>query len=372
MDGRRISTQALLYFLVMMFLVVTVGCSSRNEDASTATITTTTTGTYKQSDLAGTWVVHMLKAGTNGWAHANVTIDSAGALSFDSSYADSSAGTAPTVTMVWTVTTTGVISETHNGAATDFHYTMTSNKNFIAGTGTGGDGSSQFIIAQKKVDGTGYTNDDVLNISRFVYHQLGVGSSPEWRYGDGTTSSGAVNINSETDSSGATTTPGAVGTILMSSGVVTITGTGMTDYHGFLSDDKKTIVGTYTDGTDYKLMIIQITGTEFPTGALPAGTSFAHMLGSGAADGWVHSTITVASGGGITFGNWVSNNTLFTAPDTTKTPYTGNITTTSGTVTITGDTSYHGQLSHDKNFMVGTQTGGSGFTSVYMLNVTTQ
>jgi hypothetical protein len=138
-------------------------------------------------------------------------------------------------------------------------------------------------------------------------------------------------------------------------------------WEGFLSADKKTIVGTATTTHDdgaVSLMIIQVTGTEFTAGALPAGVSTAHMLGAGTGfAGWIHNTTTVAPGGGITFVPWVDS-WGGSAPGGT---YTGSITS-SGTVTIAGMPTYHGQISHDGKFTVGTQTN-SGY---YFLTVTTK
>ena len=116
-------------------------------------------------------------------------------------------------------------------------------------------------------------------------------------------------------------------------------------------------------------MIIQVTGTEFTVCAMPAGTSFSHMLGVGTGfAGWIHFTSTVAPGGGVTFSDWADSGFGSSAP----VGYTGNITTTSGTVTITEDSTYNWQISHDGKFTVGTQTGGSSPNFFYFLNVDTK
>jgi hypothetical protein len=250
--------------------------------------------------------------------------------------------------------------------------TMTSNKNFVVGTGTNGttpNFSYQLAIAQKEVSGTSYSATDVQSKS-FVYHQLSVGTNNRWEYGAGTTNAtGAINISSATKPSG-TDTPGDVGATISvdGNGVVTMSGTGMATYQGFLSDDKKTIVGTTTDsGTNYQLMIIQITGKTYTAGPLPAGTSAVHMLacGSTPAPFWLHFTSTVASGGVITLSDWVSSYSGMTNPGTTN---TGHISS-SGTLTIDEISSFHGQVSDDGKFTVATQTLDTG---VYSLQVTTQ
>ena len=168
---------------------------------------------FTQADLAGTWVVHTLETGTaNGWSHVNVTIDSTGTLIFTDCLDSTTSTTCPTGTIVWTINSlSGVISETVGGVLQDNHYSLSSNKNFIAGrqhsVGTSHPG---LLIAQKKVTGTIYANADVRS-KNFVFHQLNVGSSNNWEYGAGRTSStGAINISSETDPSG-TDTPGDIG-----------------------------------------------------------------------------------------------------------------------------------------------------------------
>jgi hypothetical protein len=145
---------------------------------------------------------------------------------------------------------------------------------------------------------------------------------------------------------------------------------GEDSFQGFLSSDKKTIVGTSAEsvsgGTRYALMIIQITGQTYTAGPLPVGISAAHMLAVGASPApfWVHFTATVASGGVITDSDWVSSYSGMTNPGTTE---HGSISA-SGTVTIAGS-DFHGQVSDDSKFIVATQTLDTG---IYGLIVNTQ
>ena len=142
------------------------------------------------------------------------------------------------------------------------------------------------LIAQKNVDGTVYSNAYDLWSKNFVFHQLNVGSSNKWQYGAGSISgTGAVNITINNDAVAGTSNPGDTGSIISvdSNGVVTMTGTGAATYHGFLSDDKRTIVGTETSDTGvYSLMIIQIINGECNcyTSNI-AGTSYGHVLATG-------------------------------------------------------------------------------------------
>jgi len=341
--------------------------------AFSVTTLTFTTLTFNQADLTGTWRINFLTTGSsNRWFRAIATSNSSGLLTI-SHCLDSTEDThcPPAGSIQWTINASGVITETGTHSSPDAHYTMTSNKNFIAGTATEGLGEYDLRIVQKVVTGTSYSNADVRNKS-FVYHQLNVGGENEWEYGAGTSdSAGLLTIISGFNSSSGSLTPGSTGCTLSvntTTGVVTSTGASCgsaTTFQGFLSDDKKTIVGTQAGPGEKKvqaLLIIQITGAEFTVGALPAGISASHLLGCGT--GWIHNTITVDGSGGMTFSDWVDS---FggSAPVGT---YTGNITDTSGTLLIDGNLTYQGQISHDGKFTVGTQTN-SGH---YFLNVTTQ
>ena len=91
------------------------------------------------------------------------------------------------------------------------------------------------------------------------------------------------------------------------------------------------------------------------------------MLAAGAtpAPFWLHYTNTVASGGVMTASDWVCSNVSVTNPGTTS---TASITS-SGTVTIAEKPTYHGQVSDDSKFTVGTVTSTTG---VYSLQVNTK
>ena len=309
----------------------------------------------------------MLQAGsTNGWQYVTVTVDSTGTLSFADCLDSTASASCPADTIKWTINASGVISETDNGTGTDSHYTMTSNKNLIAETSTGGGTDPQLLIAQKVVTGTTYSSTDLKSKS-IVYHLLNTGTDNTWVYGTGTIGgTGVINISSETSPSG-TVSPGDTGNTISveTNGIVAMT---QNDFHGFLSNDKKTIVGTSTNGNgDYALWIFNITtGQSETVGALPTGTSYGHELacGDSPAPWWDHFTATVASGGGITLGDFVSSNSLVTVPTGT---FTGSITDTSGTVAISGMSTYHGQMSYDGKFVVGTQTNDTGIYSLSLM-----
>jgi hypothetical protein len=341
-------------------------------------VATAVATTFSQADLTGTWKSNMLKTGGssgNKWERDTVTIDSSGYATFVSCLSSNRDTTCPAANSIrLTIDGNGVISASGAGD-TDSHMTMTSNKNFAAGTSTSDSNRYQLMIIQKVVPGTSYSSADLQSKS-FVYHQLSVGWENTWRYGTGTIDAGLVATpTSETDPSG-TRTPGGGATISVDSNGVVTMGGNMATFQGFLSDNKKTIVGTLTDTwtdsgttyTDYQVMIIQITGQTYTAGPVPNGIHANHMLACGStspAPFWIHYTTTVTSGGIITFSDWVSSNSNVTPTGTT---YTGSITS-SGTVTIAEKPTYHGQVSHDGKFTVATQTNATG---IYSLTVNTK
>ena len=339
---------------------------------------------WSQADLTGTWYMNNLKTGSdsggNKWMRAMFSINPSG-FATCLSMSDSGGGTTCPSSTNLTLTmnpSTGVITQTGADAADPGtnHMTMTSNKNFAAGTATNTGGSSnpryQLTTMQKVVPGTSYSNADLQSKS-FVGHDLMVGADIQWNRFDGTTdATGILSLaNNITPHGDDGAQPNAGRFSVDASGTVTIDT--MSGFQGFLSADKKTIVGTRTEimgtRTYYHIMIVQVTGTEFTIGPLPAGIAVGHMLGVGTGwAGWIHFTNTVAPGGVITFSNWVDSGFGSSVP----VGYTGNITTTSGTIAIDGNSTFHGQISHDGKFTVATQTGGTSPHLVYMLQVNTQ
>jgi len=313
-----------------------------------------TTLTFTQADLTGTWHIHALSANSasdkSKWYHATLTFDSSGNLTAAADCLDSFGGTCPDPGSIrWRINGNGVMSETGTSAEIKNHYTMASNKKFMAGTGENKSGSRFDLEIIQKDTGASYSPSDVQNKS-FVYHQLKVGGTNEWRYGAGTISAdGTMDITSETVPSGSVTPSGSVGTISVdSNGLVAISG--VTTFHGFLSDDKKTVVGTETDSsTSYMLIVMHITGQTYTSDAL-AETWFAHMLT--ATPKWIHFTAAVASDGVTSFSHWVCSASPCSSGHTTPTFSISS----SGTVTIAEDASFHGQMSDDGKFMVTTET----------------
>ena len=331
-----------------------------------------------------TWKEYMLKtsaSSTAGWRRRTLKFADAnpGILFSAASCLDSSGSTTcPAAGSLTWNNSVGVISESGAGADSNVHMTITSTGNFIAGTGnSAGDSYSQLRVALEVVPGTVYDTINDLRNKSFVFHEMIVGSVTKWRYGRGSTDgTGAVTLTSQIEPSGATT-PDTWGTLNVApSGVVTISG--ISEFSGFLANDKKTIVGTYTSGTTFRLMIIQITArNDYPAGLLPESIWASSILAKstsipvlGVQAGWVYCTNAVDSSGNMSFGtDWTSDNSQFQSRRPT-TSYTGSLSS-SGIVTMAGS-DYHGQASDDWNFLAGTMTMPVSTSYVYFLQISTR
>jgi hypothetical protein len=351
---RNVLVRIAALFLMTSFLIMT-GCAGGGEDK--ASVDNGNPAVYQQEDLARTWSFYEL-ANEPKWTRTIYAVDEDGFLSCES-YEDSAGITAcpDPVDLRWTVATDGTISESGASASSGVHMSMTSDFKLIAGTGTSADSSKAMRVAQRIEPANSYDDED-LQGKTFVYHGLVVGTQKKWIYGEGSIDAGgAVSINSETDPSGAVIPVSDWGTISVDGdGIVTLTG--LSNYKGFLSADKKTIAGTFTDaGGNHQLTIIQITGHVFDEGPLPAGIWKGHSLVVGNAPYapfWLHHTATVDNIGTITFSNWASSQFLVLFFGLVPDSAAGTI---SSSGTITSDRmAFHGQASDDNTFMVCTQT----------------
>ena len=348
-------------------------------------IATSVGATFAQADLVGTWAFNVLRAsddggyggdaGADGWTRATATINLAGEVTV-TYCADSYGSCGEAVTTVWTIDPHGVITETQGGSPwTTAHYTMTANKNFIAGTTMGRDHSKQLMIVQKVITGTGYAATDLYN-KDIVVHSLRVGDVPKWGYGGGHSDGTGIltpTPGGQCDPSGCGNGEGATFAV---NGWGAVTMSDNPTFLGFMSDDKKTIVGTMTNsgggGANYQLLILQITGQAYNAGPLPNSTWWNHMLvandDSPPVPFWAHVSFDVSYGTGQmdNDSNWLASNGM---ADPTPASIIGSITA-SGNLTKSGTPyAYHGQMSHDGKFTVSTLTPDAGY---YVLSVTSR
>ncbi|MCX5849759.1 MAG: hypothetical protein NTW65_09960 [Deltaproteobacteria bacterium] len=364
MNRRSVSIRGLLCFILMMFLIIS-GCGG---GASSSDGGGSETTAFAQSDLAATWDVHMLKAGSSSsWWRGTVTLGASGNLTASDCYENSVSVSCPAAgTIVWTInTSTGVITESGSGSNADNHYTMASDKNFIVGTQHSiGTTEPALLIAQKK--GGSYAAGDIQG-KTLVFHALRVGKDDTWIHGAGDTNGSGLLSRSWSDGLGGSAGYESSGKTLAvdTSGIVTMNGESTAQ--GFMSPDKKTVVMTFGDASQgYHLMIIQITnGQTGMSTSQVAGTSYGHELvvGASPAPFWAHETISATTGGSMSYSGWVCSNNLISAP-TAETIAIGS----TGNATISG-TDFDGQASYDGTFLVGTQTP---YTSIYSLMVITR
>ncbi|HNZ64824.1 MAG TPA: carboxypeptidase-like regulatory domain-containing protein [Smithella sp.] len=366
-------------------------------DITGVNFTAVESSVYGQADLAGTWRMNLLRTGTeNMWTRARVTIGATGVAQCLSYETSASAGdtTCPAdFDLTFTVNEdTGAIIQSGAYAPGDGgHMTMNSDKDFAAGTATAGT-NNQIVIAQKEGT-TNYSNANLAS-HNFVVHGLVVGQTNEWWYGAGATDSAlGVTMDEEIGPTGApSATINGVTLAVAVDGTVTLVdalGARASDFEGFLSVDKKTVVGTYTDiNGDYQLMVVQVTDGQAV--ANMTGSSYNHLLGVGDDILWAHHDINVSRFETsflpdileLTFAldvmlsyNWnlslaytpvqrlalVSVKKLNIAPN--------------GQATVTNPETdaivFHGQLAFDGTFMVGTETMDLTEGTIYTLNVIT-
>jgi hypothetical protein len=316
---------------------------------------------FTPADLAGAWNYQLvLHTYPSRWARGDVEIATNGTMTFISYLDSSNVKTLPSSVTLTINAITGVITDSGNAAN---HYTMASNKKLIAGTqDNGGALPYALIILQKKVPGTSYAESD-LQSKNFVDHQLAVGTCFSWEYGSGSTSSsGEITQSSKTTpTAGTTTTPDDLGSISVdSNGIVTMSGNAT--FGGFLSADKKTIVGTSTTDSigTYSMMIVNlIDGQSSSTGGV-AGAWYYHMLTPGSLyNFWAYQSVGI-TGGVVSFNDdWMCSVPL-PGPTGSETISV----TPSGTVTMSGtsmlETTFNGQVSYDGSFIVATQMPGDG------------
>lgn len=222
------------------------------------------TVTFAQADLVGTWHMNVLKSG-GAWFRATVAIDADGAVILSECMADDGSEECPSdFTLI--MDDNGVITIDGYDVA---HYTMTLNKNFIAGT-LSGDGEELHILQKVPADPSSVYDEVDVNNKTFVLHQLVVVDSGDfpysiWAYGEGyTDSTGAVYLKSyiRPDGEGnfisdTGTETGQILTLDPDTGFISIDV--FPTFKGFLSEDKKTGVATVNNGS-YELIFFQFTG----------------------------------------------------------------------------------------------------------------
>jgi hypothetical protein len=231
-----------------------VGTTKRRDSYTLVLDQKTVSGTsYSTADLQGTWQTHCLVAGGNwmGWIHAVSVIDNTGnctsstLVKSDGTSGNSSGGTS-------IVSSSGVI--TINGV-TSYNGFLSVDKTLMASNMTDGGGGGNLSIAQKVVVGTTYSKADLKGT--WQLHDILVGSENWTEHGIMTidASGNGTISNMVKDNGGTFNNPGTIALSISLDGIVTFG----TDFHGFLSADKKLVIGTKGDdsGLAYSLVVLQ-------------------------------------------------------------------------------------------------------------------
>jgi hypothetical protein len=211
------------------------------------------TGTnYSSADLQGTWHTHYLVGGGGwtGWVHSTSTIDNSGNYTIDNIV--KSDGNSDASTGTFSISSEGII--TVNEVAT-YHGFMSADKKLMVTNMTDGGGGGGLAVAQKVVAGTNYAISDLEG--KWQLHEILSGSENWTEHGIMTIdANGDVTFsNMIKDNGGDYNNPGTISLSISNDGIVTFG----TDFHGFLSADKKLIFGTKGDdsGLAYCLVVLQ-------------------------------------------------------------------------------------------------------------------
>jgi len=207
---------------------------------------------YSLADFQGTWQTHYLVAGGNwtGWVRAVSIMDNTGScisntlVKSDGETGVTSGGTT-SISSVGTITMDGMA--TYNGF-------LSADKKLMITTMTDGGGGGGLSIAQKEVAGITYSNADLEG--KWQMHDILVGSENWTEHGIMTidANGNAIISNMIRDDGVNFQNPGTIALLISTSGITTFG----EDFHGFMSADKKLIIGTKGDATDaYSLVALQ-------------------------------------------------------------------------------------------------------------------
>ena len=329
---------------------------------------------YSTADMQGTWQMHELVAANNtiyssntwaGWLHSKLTLDANGNGTFSGMTKSSDITDYPS-SVSFSLSSVGTLS-----VGGDLNGFMSTDKNTVYMTTTDGGGGYGLGVMQRVVSGVTYTTSDLQGT--WQIHQLvtanhaSLNQYADWMYGTITMDASGNGICSFIKSDGSKSQNIAAVSI-SSDGTVLMSGT---DFHGFMSADKKTISITQTDGSadGYDLAVMQKenSATSYATTDLQ-GKWQTHILTTNnpsvyslnQQSGWSQGTITLnANGEGNTnFINSSNNNNNNNNNNKSNDSIALSISTF-GIVT-NSDNSMNGFMSTDKKTIIITKTEENG------------
>ena len=337
------------------FVVTAVGAGGESaESAEVFATPVAPPAAFSQADLTGTWDLIFFQIGRDaGWWRGTATIIGSGGVTVTSGLDSTGSPSVPAAgTISLTISSTGVVSESGSGGNSSFHGQMSSNKQLIFGTEDWGSDNTASLRVVRKRTGTSFSNTDLAN-KTFTYHQLLSGADNTWERGAGTTNaSSVVTLTSIVTPSG-DQTPGEAGQLAVNSAGI-VTGIGDSTFYGLMTDDKKVIFVIQTrDIGEYGFMVITITGQTYTQPDL-AGTYNFSAIRNTLVPSWSYGNESIDAGGTLTFLTYTDS-----AGGAAPAP-SSRVLSASGVITLPGDTSFHAQLSYNKDLWVRTNTNASG------------
>jgi fibronectin type 3 domain-containing protein len=336
------------------FVVTAVGAGGESTESSEVYATPVApAGAFLQSDLAGTWDLVFFFNGMNpSWWRGTATISGSGGITVTSGLDSGGSTSVPAAgTITWTISSTGVVSEGGSGGNVSFHGQMSSNKRLVIGTVDWGTDNTVTMRVARKRTGTTFTSADLAN-KTLTLHILHTGTDNEWFYGAGATDgTGLFTFTSAVKPSGPV--PPEPGGVLSVNSAGIVTTPGDTTWYGLMTDDKKVIF--WIDGTSnsYSFGVFTVTGQTYTQSDL-AGTYNFSAIRNTLVPSWSYGNESIDAGGTLTYLTY-TDSAGGAAPASSS-----RVLSASGVITAPGDTSFHAQLSYNKDLWVRTNTNASG------------
>ncbi len=432
MKRMKVSTQVLLPFLMMVFLVAAVGCSKDNalppapptysisgtvtgdaqslgtvvitlknvSTAATSTATTATDGTYSFTGLAnGTYTLTPALAGYVFDPNTTVVVVNGSNMVQNFVSATNPGGTTYSISgyvyLSGTTTPLSGVTVTLGGAHTGAVITGSDGSWAFAGL-PGGAGNDYTVTAYL----SGYSITPVVyswnapaanspgNIfyatvaafsqadlaGTWVVHALKTNTA-KWYYYTATVDvDGNVSLSSCNDSTSNATCPsGTLTWTIDSTGVITEGGTlADTSVYMTMASDKTFIAGTSSGGGSNSAMRIaqkEVPGTSYANADVRSKSFVFHQLYAGGENSWYYGAGTTDSGGVITISSQNCSSGS-SCGSTGVTTMTMSVGS-DGTVTNSGDSSWqHGFLSADKRTIVAVLTDSTPAYALFVIQIT--
>lgn len=339
------------------FVVTAVGAGGESTESAERFATPVAPPTaFSQSDLAGTWDLVFFDIGKNaGWWRGTATINGSGGVTVTSGLDSAGSTSVPAAgSIIWTISSSGVVIEGGSGGNASFHGQMSSNKQLVFGTEDwGGTDNTATLRVIRKRTGTAFSSADLAN-KTLTLHILHSGTDNEWFYGAGTTDgSGLFTFTSAVKPSGPAPLESAGVLSVNSAGIVTTPGG--TTWYGLMTDDKKVIFFVDSNSAGgHSFGVFTVTGQTYTQSDYAGTWNFATIRNIVPNPYWAHGVTSIDAAGTGTYLSYADSVGGATPASFSR------ILSASGVVTDPADATTHGQMSYNKDFAVRTNTSASG------------